>query len=71
MTGDQSKSGQLGKYNGNRAVLIADSFIRTVKDFGNVKVTPWYGNGDSILENMYHVHGMTNNLVLMWNQIRM
>ncbi|XP_077252459.1 uncharacterized protein LOC143891833 [Tasmannia lanceolata] len=53
----------VAKYDGNHAVVTADNSIHAVKNVGDVTVTSWCGEENSILKYVYHVPGLTKNLV--------
>lgn len=61
LTGDESLFSKQKEYTGDKAIVTADNSIHPVKTEGNVKVKA--ADGPVNLTSVYHVPGMTKNLI--------
>ncbi|XP_071712371.1 uncharacterized protein [Rutidosis leptorrhynchoides] len=62
MTGDIEKLQNLSKYNGSRVVVTANDSKLPIAYVGRTIIPPQDGSKEVLLEDVYHVPGMTNNL---------
>ena len=63
MTGDKEKFVSMSEYKHGRVVITANNSELPITHIGKAVVTPRYTNKQVQLDNVYHVPGMSKNLM--------
>ena len=63
MIGDKEKFVSISEYKRGRVVITANNSELPITHIGKVVVTPRFSNMQVQLDNVYHVPGMTKNLL--------